>query len=285
MLETSMVTHGRLRRAVLAVVIAAAATAVPLLVPADASAQSAAHGWLGVSMDSDSGGPGVRVGHIVRTSPADKVGLREGDRILRVGSVSVSRGADVVRAVSGYAVGDAVEVVFARAGKEQTARVTLAPFPSQDDMMRMDLVGTFAPTWKGVDAVSGRFPQSIAALRGHVVLIDFWATWCAPCRVVVPKLDALQARFGPQGLDVLGVSTEDADQVAQFAQHMPVRYPVGVDKHAETTRSYGVMSLPTLVVIDKRGVVRDVAIGYDPGEDARLESSVRALLAEPAPTN
>jgi hypothetical protein len=60
---------------------------------------------------------------------------------------------------------------------------------------------------------------------------------------------------------------------------------VGVDKHAQTTRSYGVVSLPTLVVIDKRGVVRDVSIGYDSSEDARLESTVRALLAEPAAAN
>jgi hypothetical protein len=61
-----------------------------------------------------------------------------------------------------------------------------------------------------------------------------------------------------------------------------MRYAVAVDKHAETTRSYGVVSLPTLVAIDKRGVVRDVWVGYDPTENARLEASVRQLLAEAA---
>ena len=101
----------------------------------------------------------------------------------------------------------------------------------------------------------------------------------------MPKLGALQARYGAQGLDVLGVSTEDAQDVALFTQRMDVRYAVAIDKHAQTTRSYGVVSLPTLVVIDKRGVVRDVAIGYDSSEDARLESSVRALLAERAPSD
>ncbi|HXN33798.1 MAG TPA: TlpA disulfide reductase family protein, partial [Polyangiaceae bacterium] len=122
-----------------------------------------------------------------------------------------------------------------------------------------------------------------AALRGRVVVLDFWATWCAPCRIVAPKLGALQARYGAQGLSVLGVSTEEAQDVALFAQRLPMRYAVAVDKHAETTRSYGVASLPTLVVIDKRGIVRDVAIGYDPMADARLESTVRGLLAEAAP--
>jgi thiol-disulfide isomerase/thioredoxin len=149
----------------------------------------------------------------------------------------------------------------------------------------MDLVGTFAPTWKDVLPVSGTFPSSIAALRGHVVLIDFWATWCGPCRIAMPKLGALQGRYGAQGLRVLGVSTEDAEDVALFARRTEMAYAVGVDMHAETTRSYGVSSLPTLVVIDKRGLVRDVRVGYDPFEDARLEVTLRTLLAEAAPSD
>jgi hypothetical protein len=62
-----------------------------------------------------------------------------------------------------------------------------------------------------------------------------------------------------------------------------MRYAVAVDRHAETTRSYGVASLPTLVVIDKRGIVRDVSIGYDPTGDARFEATIRGLLAETGP--
>src|SRR5208283_179947 len=119
---------------------------------------------------------------------------------------------------------------------------------------------------------------SLGSMRGKVVVLDFWATWCGPCRLVVPKLGDLQARYGAQGLSVLGVSTEDARDVSQFAQRMSIRYAVGVDKHAETTRSYGVASLPTVVVIDKRGVVREVSIGYDPTGDARFEATIRGLL-------
>ena len=260
-----------------------------VLVPADAAADGArasdARPWLGIAMEPDPQAAGVRVGHVVRGSPADKAGLREGDHVLRVAGTTVARASDVVHVVSGLAAGDTVEVTFARTGKEQTARITLAAFPSQDDMLRMDLVGTFAPAWRDVASVSGAFPASVGALRGHVVLLDFWATWCAPCRVAIPKLDALQARFGAQGLSVLGVSTEDSQDVAAFTRNMGMRYGVASDPHGATTRSYGVVSLPTLIVIDKRGVVRDVAIGYDPGGDARLEATVRTLLAEPAPAN
>jgi thiol-disulfide isomerase/thioredoxin len=248
-------------------------------------------------MDTDGQGPGVRVGHVVRGSPADKAGIREGDRILRVGGATVARGSDVVRAVSGHAVGEILEIAFRRAPltaqagmtgqtsqTSQLVQVTLARFPSQDEMVRMDLVGAFAPTWKDIETVNGAFPPSLDAVRGRVVVLDFWATWCAPCRIVAPKLGILQGRYGAQGLSVLGVSTEDAEDVALYAQRTAMRYAVAVDRHAETTRSYGVISLPTLVIIDRRGIVRDVAIGYDSSEDARLESLVRSLLAEPPPS-
>ncbi len=281
----------RLARLTLAGLIlsVAAGGAMAGLAPRQAAAQSAStRPWLGVAMDppeQPAALPGVRVGHVVRGSPADRAGVREGDRIVRLAGRAVARGSDVVGVVSSLGVGDVLEMTLVRAGREQQARVTLAPFPSQDEMMRMDLVGAFAPTFRDVEAVSGAFPASVGALRGRVVLLDFWATWCAPCRVVIPKLDALQARYGAQGLSVLGVSTEGTQDVAQFAQRMAMRYGVGVDRHSATTRSYGVVSLPTLVVIDKRGVVRDVHVGYDPSADAQLEATVRALLAEPAPAD
>jgi thiol-disulfide isomerase/thioredoxin len=286
----------QLGRAALAIGAACGATAASLLWVAPLSAgppseatghhrENGGHAWLGVAMDAESEGPGVRVSHVVRGSPADVAGIREGDRLVRVAGAAVAKGPDVVHAVAAYSVGDVIEVGILRAGTPQTLRATLTAYPSQDGMMRMDLVGSQAPAWRGIEAVNGIFPPSLDALRGRVVVIDFWATWCAPCRIVAPKLGALQARYGAQGLSVFGVSTEDAPDVSSFAQRLPVKYPVAVDKNAETTRSYGIVSLPTLVVIDKRGVVRDVAIGYDPGEDARLDGLVRALLAEAPPAN
>jgi thiol-disulfide isomerase/thioredoxin len=276
--------RSKLGGAAIAAMVTASALGASTLVATDASAQATfGRPWLGVAMDAESPGPGVRVGHVVRRSPADLAGIRPGDRLVRIGGIAIARGADVVHAVASHGVGDAVEIAFVRAGVEQSARVSLAAFPSQDDMMRMDLVGSQAPSWHDVEAVSGVFPPSIDALRGRVVVLDFWATWCAPCRIVAPRLGALQTRYGAQGLSVLGVSTEDTQDVASFAQRLPMRYAVAVDKHAETTRSYGVASLPTIVVIDKRGVVRDVAIGYDPMQDTRLENTVRSLLAEASP--
>jgi thiol-disulfide isomerase/thioredoxin len=276
--------------AVMAVGAFGVVVCVPIGAHVEARAQVGVMGgraWLGLAMDKDAAkGTGVRVSHVVRGSPADRAGLREGDRVVRVGTTPVLHPAEVVRAVAERAVGETVDIAYLRApATEQTARAVLARLPSPDDMMRMDLLGAFAPEWKHVQGVSGAVPSSMAALRGHVVVLDFWATWCGPCRIVMPKLSVLQQRYGAQGLRVVGLSTEDADDVAAFAQHVSVAYPIAVDTQSETTRDYGVSSLPTLVVVDKRGVVRDVSVGYDPGEDAQLEAMLRGLLAEATPTD
>jgi thiol-disulfide isomerase/thioredoxin len=241
------------------------------------------HGWLGITMAQSSGGRGVLVGHVVRGSPADLAGIRGGDRVVRVAAGAVSQGGEVVRAVASHPVGDVLDVAFVHGGVERTARVTLAAFPSPDEMMRMDLVGAFAPPWRDVQVVSGTVPPSIAALRGRVVLLDFWATWCGPCQIVAPKLSALQERYGAQGLTVVGVATDDREDIAAFASRTRVSYALVADTQGGTTAAYGVSSLPTLIIVDKRGVVRELAVGYDPAEDAWLDEQVRSLLAERPP--
>jgi thiol-disulfide isomerase/thioredoxin len=259
----------------------AAAFAVGWIGEVAAEAQPApGRPWLGVSMSKDTGALGVLVDHVVRGSPADQCGLHEGDRIVRVGGVPVRSGDEVVTGVASRAVGETIEVAFVRDGHETTGRAVLAPFPSPDDVLRMDLVGAKAPTWSHVASVGGAFPQSPSDLRGRVVVLDFWATWCGPCRVVMPTLTQLQLRHGAEGLTVLGLSSEEPDPVLSYVKKQRPRYAIGVDPEAVTARRYGVMSLPTVVLIDRQGTIRDVFIGYDPDVEARLESSVRGLLAE-----
>lgn len=242
------------------------------------------HGWLGVSMSQDAkgaSGRGVLVNHVVRGSPADLAGIRPGDRLFRVATGAVAHGGDVVRAVASYPAGSLLDVGFLHAGVERTARVTLATLPAPDEILRMDLVGSFAPPFTGTHTVSGTFPTSLAAIRGRVVVLDFWATWCGPCRLVAPKLSALQDRYGAQGLTVLGVAADDPQDIAAFAARTAVSYALAADTDGETSRGYGVTTLPTLLIIDKRGVVREVAVGYDPAEESWLDRAVRALLEEP----
>jgi peroxiredoxin len=282
-----------------AVVLGTFALAVALAPPAAAAdtarvpiAAPATAGWLGVAMDKG-GLDGVGLKHIVRSSPAEKAGLREGDHIVRIDGRPTTHASEVTRAVASRGAGETIVVSVTRAGatgrvapgtatQELDVRVTLEPRPAPDEVLRMDHLGAFAPPWANVKPIGGA-PKSLVDLRGRVVVLDFWATWCGACRLIAPRLSALQARFGAQGLSVVGITTDEPEVAANFARATDMKYSVVVDGEGETSRAYGIGSLPTLFVIDKRGVVREVGVGFDPSMEGALERLVKTLLAEPGP--
>jgi peroxiredoxin len=98
-----------------------------------------------------------------------------------------------------------------------------------------------------------------------------------------PTLSQWQQQYGAQGLTVLGFTTDPVPAAAQGAAALSMRYAVASDQAEATSQAYGVMSLPTLFVIDKRGVIRSIDIGFDPGQNKETERMITALLAEPAP--
>lgn len=237
--------------------------------------------WIGVQMNNGSD-IGVTVEHVVRGSPAEKAGLKTGDRIVAVDGSKTTTPGHVTRAVGQHKVGETVSVEIERGGNSTAAPVILAARPSGDDILKMDLVGAPAPVWTKVAPVGGA-PSSIAQLRGRVVIVDFWASWCGPCRMLAPRLSALKDKFGAQGLSVVGITTDDAEKAAVFAEKFQMRYAIVVDTDGDTSRAYGITGLPTMLLVDKKGIVRDVVVGYDPTGDAKVEATLKTLLAETAP--
>lgn len=234
--------------------------------------------WLGVTMKRAP--QGVSVEHVVRGSPAEKGGLRVGDRIVTVAGNGVSEPAEVTHHVASLSPGSRVSLSISRGAEAKDVSLELVARPSMDEILRMDLVGAVAPPWPGTKPLAGA-PSSLAELRGRVVIVDFWASFCGPCRMLAPRLSALKDRFGAQGLRVVGITTDSAEKAATFAEEVQMRYPIVVDDQGETAGAYGISSLPTMLLVDKRGVIRDVFIGFDPSGEGELASKIKELLAEP----
>ena len=130
--------------------------------------------------------------------------------------------------------------------------------------------------------ISGTEEVTLEGLAGHVVVLDFWATWCGPCRAVAPYLDAMYRRQRARGLSVVGLSPEPDALIREFLATRPVDYTIARDV-GQTVRTYGVRGIPTIVVLDRAGQVRDVMVGVDGASLGRLDRLVEQLLAEPSP--
>jgi cytochrome c biogenesis protein CcmG/thiol:disulfide interchange protein DsbE len=123
---------------------------------------------------------------------------------------------------------------------------------------------------------------SLADLRGNVVVLNFWASWCPPCRAEMPALDRAYRLDRQQGLMVLGVNgtfQDSAEQAVAFANAQGVSFPILLDREGTVSRQYLVGALPTTFFIDRSGTIRKVIVG-GPMSEATLRSTVQALLQE-----
>ena len=121
----------------------------------------------------------------------------------------------------------------------------------------------------------------LSELKGQVVMINFWATWCGPCRQEMPLLQQIHAKYEPLGFTMLGVNVEPDSAAAQnWLKDMPVSFPIVFDRKSEVSSSFGVEAMPSSVLIDREGRVRHVHRGYKPGDEAVYADLVRGLVKE-----
>jgi len=124
-------------------------------------------------------------------------------------------------------------------------------------------------------------PLDLAALRGHVVYLDFWASWCGPCRQSFPWMQTLKNTYEDQGLTIVAVNL-DADRVdaERFLKQFKPTFDVRFDPEGKLAELYKVKTMPSSVLIDRHGVTRFTHMGFRPVDGAEYETQVRELLAE-----
>jgi cytochrome c biogenesis protein CcmG/thiol:disulfide interchange protein DsbE len=121
----------------------------------------------------------------------------------------------------------------------------------------------------------------LAGLRGKVVLVDFWASWCAPCRDELPWLEQLYKKLGKQGLEIVAVNQdEQVDKAAKFLRSHPVTFRVVHDRGGQVAERYAPAKMPSSYLIDGAGRVRYVHLGFRAADGKAIEAEVTRLLAE-----
>jgi HEAT repeat protein len=184
-----------------------------------------------------------------------------------------------VRKIAAKAIKQIKTAQQAKAQKEQTTiegqaekkKQALAPRRAES----ASLVGKTAPLFKLKDLNDKQI--SLSDFKGKVVLLDFWATWCGPCRRVIPHLEELHKKYKDQGLVIIGMNSErDHDKVRAFAKEQ-ISYIVLLDAN-EQFKEYGIRAIPTAYYIGREGNIRYHEVGYGPRAEREVERKIRELL-------
>jgi len=117
--------------------------------------------------------------------------------------------------------------------------------------------------------------------RGEVVMLNFWASWCGPCRQEMPLMNGLYDQYKDLGFTILAVNVdENRDEALRFLDAVPVNYPVLYDPESSVSELYEVQAMPTTVMIDRDGTARYVHLGYQSGYEDEYEQQIRELVRE-----
>lgn len=267
--------------------------ALVLLFPIEGFSQDAAafppkaknRGWLGVGLEALDEAeqvkakvdfPAVRVRKVFRNSPAAKGGFEPGDLILKVGESPIRKGVkEMVAHVQSHEQGKTVVFTVFRDGVESVISIVLDPFPNQKSLLESEWKNQVFPEVSFTDLHKGS-EESIQSNKGKVIVLDYWATWCGPCRKAAPSLEKLRDRFSKEDVLIAGITAEDRPVVEVYDRNNPANYPIWLDTESAFSKVLGARSLPTFIVVDREGKVQRLIVGLN--ELDSLESVIQKLL-------
>tara|TARA_B100000035_G_scaffold229984_1_gene198148 strand:- start:83 stop:670 length:588 start_codon:yes stop_codon:yes gene_type:complete len=137
------------------------------------------------------------------------------------------------------------------------------------------------PAWELPLIANGDGTVTDSTYLGRVTYVDFWASWCGPCRLSLPALNRLSKEFDAADFGVVAISVDYVDEDAlDFLKRYPVDYPVAIDRTGNSGRDFAVAGMPSGYLIGRDGLIREVHVGFRKGDEALLREQIKALIAD-----
>ncbi len=231
--------------------------------------------WLGISFKSEPFGRGIalQIQGVHPGSGAVGKGVQPGDKIVEINGKPILSMATLKEELSKRKVGEAVSLGVLSGKKKKTVRVPMTERPDDiSELMGGSSIGSKAEEFQKNFYRNGERRKA----KPKVTLLDFWATWCGPCRQTLPILERLYRKLGAAGLEVIGISSEQRGTLEKFYREHPSPYPLYSDVAGTMWRRYGITAVPTLMLLDENGYIQKVWPGAP--NEAALEKAVREAM-------
>ncbi|MAA80565.1 MAG: hypothetical protein CL916_15020 [Deltaproteobacteria bacterium] len=244
-------------------------------------------GWLGVrfqerdafsSKNLGFDAPLIEVDLVVQDSPASHYGVEAGDVYSHIDGVRVDTKEKFIAQIQSKNAGDVATLhrVLHKGSKvDEDVRVMLGARPAERELQRNMFLGQPAKSFTYVD-FDTREEINFTPEPGSVVLLDFWATWCGPCLMMMPHFRQLHEKYAEKGLKIIGITDEPEAKIRPIARRFKIPYGLGSNRSYDAFRMYSVQALPTAYLIDDKGIIQDVFIGG--GHIQKLENRIVELL-------
>lgn len=213
--------------------------------------------WLGIEVDPSTA-QGVKAKRVIKDTPAQRAGLVDGDVITAVDKEKVNSREELMAVLRAKGVGSKVTVHFIRKEKAETRELKLEVLPDMLDLAKAQLLNRPSPPFELKAVLDGKIIKS-SDLKGKVHVLEFWATWCPACRAAAPYISKWAAKHAD--IPVIGISDEDEATIAAFAKREKLGYTFVSDPGGKVQGDYGMGSIPAFILVDRKGVVKDISVG------------------------